>query len=565
MSHFAPRRPRPRNRCLALAGAVLLATAVCAVSLAAPSPKDEADSSRLPVPEAEALEQAVAQVRDAHREEYARSHRATQRLALGHKLLEEAAGDADHHPAFRFALLVEARKMGVELARLDLVLPAIDQMAERYETDGLAMKSEALADALAAARTTTARRAVAEACRALLEEAVLADRFAVAMECAHTAYDAADGAHDTRLRDEIVARGKQVLALRKEFARVETARQTLAQAPDDPGANLTCGRYLCLVKRDWERGLPMLALGSDPKWRSLARRDLADPSDAQAQLALGDGWWDMARAGSALARDPLLDRARRWYQAAMPRLDGSERPRVIARLAEIKGFGPPGGDAPSAETAAAREQAAGGARASSSSSSEPLAPGRWHELLPLVDPEEHAVAPGWRLVDAELEAAPSGPPARLMIPVRMEGDYDLKAELTRTDGFGTVGVILPIGPRQCLLALSYGGTASGLDTVDGRRADDNPTTFPGSLNNRRCYTLDVAVRVDGDRAAVTAKLDGRPVVFYRGPVRSLGLHDDWRLRTRDCPGLAARSPAVFHRVALKVVSGKAECTDRSTP
>ena len=121
-----------------------------------------------------------------------------------------------------------------------------------------------------------------------------------------------------------------------------------------------------------------------------------------------------------------------------------------------------------------------------------------------------------------------------------------------------VGVILPVGPRQCLLALGYGGTASGLDTVGGRRADDNATTFLGALNNNRRYTLEVTVRLDDDQAAVTANLDGRPLVFYRGPVRSLGLDDDWRIPRRKGLGLVAQSPAVFHSVQLKPISGKAK-------
>ena len=508
---------------------------------------------RLPVPEADALERAAAKVRSLYKKDFARAPRTPQRLALGRKLLDEATA-TDDDPLVRFALLREARDLGVELARPELILASIDEMGKRYRIDAPEMKAERLKEAAGAARTTTARRAIAEACLALVDDAVVSDRFAVAMEHARTAYDAADKAGDKRLRDEIVVRGKQVLALEKEFQRVQEAEKTLADNSDDPEANLIRGRSLSLVKRDWDHGLPMLAKGSDPQWQALAQKDLANPSDPQARLALGDAWWEMAQAKTELARGSLLARARRWYQAAMPRLSGADKTRVIARLAEIKGYGT--GIVQSGEPREPAEPAASGP-----SSPPGLVPGEWSELLTRIDVEKHTASPAWRLRGTDLEVEPTGPAARLAIPVVPEGAYDLRIELTRTDGFGMVGVILPVGPRQCLLALGYGGTASGLDTVGSRRADDNTTTFLGALNNNRRYTLEVTVRLDADQAAVTANLDGRPLVFYRGPVRSLGLDDDWRIPRRDCLGLVAQSPAVFHSVRLKPVAGKAKMVE----
>jgi hypothetical protein len=35
--------------------------------------------------------------------------------------------------------------------------------------------------------------------------------------------------------------------------------------PAEPGANLAAGRFLCFHKDDWERGVPMLALGSESR------------------------------------------------------------------------------------------------------------------------------------------------------------------------------------------------------------------------------------------------------------------------------------------------------------
>ncbi len=42
------------------------------------------------------------------------------------------------------------------------------------------------------------------------------------------------------------------------------SQEKLKESPDDPAANLAVGSYLCFNKDQWERGLPMLAKGSDP-------------------------------------------------------------------------------------------------------------------------------------------------------------------------------------------------------------------------------------------------------------------------------------------------------------
>jgi len=76
-----------------------------------------------------------------------------------------------------------------------------------------------------------------------------------------------------------------------EFERAKQANTTLAKKPDDPEANFTAGKYLCLVKGDWDKGLPLLAKGSDAKLKELAQKELAGPKDAAEQAAVGDGWW----------------------------------------------------------------------------------------------------------------------------------------------------------------------------------------------------------------------------------------------------------------------------------
>ena len=182
--------------------------------------------------------------------------------------------------------------------------------------------------------------------------------------------------------------------------------------------------------------------------------------------------------------------------------------------------------------------------------------GQWADLLRLVDTKKQAKGGTWKLGDAQLEVASAEAPARLMIPVAPKGSYTLKVEFTRR-AEGMLGVILPVGSRQCLAAVNYQGGASGLDMIGGRRASDNPSTFQGALANDRRYTMEISVRLDGTEAAVTVTLDDRPFLFYRGPAAALALSKEWMLPGRTCLGLAAQSDVVFHSVKLRMTSGQA--------
>lgn len=176
--------------------------------------------------------------------------------------------------------------------------------------------------------------------------------------------------------------------------------------------------------------------------------------------------------------------------------------------------------------------------------------GQWTELLPMVDPRRHAKGGEWKTRGDTLEVAAAESSGRAMVPVIPRGSYAIKVEFTRKAD-GLVGVILPVGTRQCLAAVNYQGAANGLDTIQGRPANDNQSTFQAALVNGRRYTLEISVRVEQRDAAVTVNLDDRPLMFYRGPATALALARLWSLGPRNCLGLAVQSDVVFHSVKFR--------------
>ena len=116
-------------------------------------------------------------------------------------------------------------------------------------------------------------------------------------------------------------------------------REGMDDNPTEPAANLAAGCYLCFVKGNWNRGVAMLALGSDEPLKAVALMELRGAASADEQAAIGDAWWDVAEARQGDERDTLRLRAGFWYRQAEPSVAGGlvglkikQRLEAIAKL-----------------------------------------------------------------------------------------------------------------------------------------------------------------------------------------------------------------------------------------
>jgi hypothetical protein len=111
---------------------------------------------------------------------------------------------------------------------------------------------------------------------------------------------------------------------------------TSAKDADDPEGNLRVGRYYCLIRGEWEKGLPLLAKGSHARLRELAEAEMAHPTIPADQLELADGWWELGTAEEA-HQTALCRRGAFWYQRALPELPtGLWRAKADMRLKEFR-------------------------------------------------------------------------------------------------------------------------------------------------------------------------------------------------------------------------------------
>jgi hypothetical protein len=287
------------------------------------------------VPADEAVAAATALVKRTYAQDYATANTLQLRALLGRRLLKEALDTKDDTPA-RYVLLCESRDLSARAADAATACRAIDTLARLYGVAPGEMTVGALSAAARVELRPQAHEVVVRCALAAADGALARDDYAVASRLAAVAESVAARAQRVVLLTDAQDKAKEITWAANEYAQAKSAIETLAIRPDDPSARSTAGRFKCLVKNDWEHGLPLLLEGSDATLKLLAERDqaaLTAPADIQKKI--GDDWWTFGDQYLARARLACRTRAAYWYGRAVPKLSGISLTSVRQRLDEI--------------------------------------------------------------------------------------------------------------------------------------------------------------------------------------------------------------------------------------
>jgi sugar lactone lactonase YvrE len=201
--------------------------------------------------------------------------------------------------------------------------------------EALEGKVDALAAAVSRATSSEAAKSLVDVALSLLQDALDKDRFDIAVRVGKVAEATAAKTNDRGLIETVAARAREIAPMRQAYERLQPARDRLAKNPENADANLEMGRYLALVKGNWETALFYLAQGSDRELRLLAQRDLARPEEPADQLRVADAWWAVAGKGQGAERIHMQQRAVHWYEMALDSTHGFKRGRLEERIASV--------------------------------------------------------------------------------------------------------------------------------------------------------------------------------------------------------------------------------------
>lgn len=443
-------------------------------------------TQRATVPDTAKQREAEKQIRELFKDQYSKKA-ATDRKALARQLLEQAAKSQDD-PVGYFVLLREAQDIALQACDLKTAIEAIDAAGRLIDIDGLSMKIAALVSAGKAARIPEEFAAIALASQKIIDELVGADQFDAADKAAATAVQLARKSNDPGLATRVSNRAKEVSEAKVLYQSMKSAMESQARNPDDAGANLEIGRFLCFVKDSWDLGLRFLVKGSDAPLKSLAEKELTFPADHAGRIALADGWYALVeKEKSPLRKSRLLSHSASIYESAAQDAPALVRARVEKKLGEI----------------------------------EAALPGPIN-LLRMVDPRQDATKGTWNfegrtLVGIEAEGA------TIMIPFQPPEEYDLAVTFVRVAGTDAIVIGLVAGGSQFEMVLdghSGKGGRSGLELVDGKFIDQHSDVVTGlQVEANQTVTVVCSIRKSG----IGVTLDGKRLINWQGNFSRLSM------------------------------------------
>jgi hypothetical protein len=293
-------------------------------------------TDRLPVPSAEQQARSQKEIRELLRKDYTlATGDIKEKRKLANKLWT-LARETTNDPVARFVLYCEARDEAAEAGDGRLFLEVIDTLGRQYELDELKMAAAALQRAIRNLRDLAAQKAIVEVGIRLARRANSQENYEAARALAETARDLARKSRDLALVRQAAATLYEVEAYARLFADFSKAETILSEHPEDPQANYLAGRYHCFVRNQWQRGLPMLAKGSNEQLRQLAIAELAGAADAMQKVELADRWRAAGESAEEMFQRFYYERAMYWYRDALSGLSGIDRTRVEKQLEELK-------------------------------------------------------------------------------------------------------------------------------------------------------------------------------------------------------------------------------------
>lgn len=315
-----------RNRCFKVTAFFVVATCVARFSYGF------ADGPLKP-PDVE-ISKAKAVIQSIYGKELTSTKRPADKATLGRQLIDKAR-EPNLSRAEQYVLLDTALPLVIEGADVAAALSIIDLQASSFGVPVLSSKASVLAKMPTGRLTGDMKKTGLEAAIKLLEDSLEADEYPSAVRIEKFAQDIARDVttNDTKSLQML---SKRLNYVKGEFPKVEAHLKALEANEALPmEAKSPTGKWLCFAKRDWARGLPLLAQGTDARLSNIAKQDIESPQAAIAQADVGDLWWSYSETEKDFIKQVCQARATYWYRLAQSNLTGLRLTAVQKRLDSV--------------------------------------------------------------------------------------------------------------------------------------------------------------------------------------------------------------------------------------
>lgn len=312
--------------------AVAIAHAIAGWTVSGSMVLAESASAPISAPSEADVEAARRQLRTSFHKQYREAQSLLDRDELAWFLIN-SAGQSTATPEQQFAALDEAATIAAQAGSAATALTAVDRLLRRFSLDPWQQRIRVVRNIRDGLSLVEQRYEYINRVEPIVRQSASAGHYAVALELAALLVAGARGTGDNQLMRRLGMLQTGIKAIEKAAVIAEPHEARLAEFPKDAEASLQVGRFLCLYRADWETGLPLLAQGSDDALQTLASRSVSVSATAKEWAEVGNGWWDLSRKESGIARTNLAQQAIVTYQRALEAgLDGAARTRIEKRV-----------------------------------------------------------------------------------------------------------------------------------------------------------------------------------------------------------------------------------------
>ena len=478
---------------------------------------EDSAPTKKPEPDAAAVKNSLGIAREVYKAEFEMSKKPDEKAALAKKILVAAQAASDDPPG-QFALLGAAKDMALLGNDFETALAAIDVQDQQFEIDPFPTRIDILKAATKASRTLKANEALSKAALDMITQAVAREKYDAAKQIAALGLGFARQTRDNDGVKSLTLKTKHLEELEAANAQIAPAREKLKDSPTDPDANTQVGRFFCLSRGDWTRGLPMLVLGTDAALKDLAERELKATTDAPDRSALADAWWDYAAQQQGLSAAQIQVHAAALYEQALPKLTALAKAKAEKRIQEAQANG-----------AAAAGEAQNG----------------WTNLLAKINPQRDAAKGKWAFGRNGLACEPGE--CWIDIPYQFPEEYDLHITFTRLQGNGGVAAVFVFNKKRMQGGLGWynDNSAGGFEYFNGTPIKQSPSSKPFPLKNDQKYDVLIQVRKNG----VGLIVDNKLLVAVQSDGSNVTPLDHWP--EKNLLGLHAVDATIYHVVEIR--------------
>ena len=286
---------------------------------------------KIAVPQGDAVKAARAALHDTFKDEFARKS-AEDKLAFSKDLLEVAATEKD--AVQKYALFVEAIGLATDAGNPDKAFAAVTELCAAFDAVSSKEKGIVLANFAKKASKPDDFKILVDRYPTVANEAMEDSDPVAASDLLKDCESIAIKAEDKGLSSILSDKAKEIAALAEKINKIKLSMDKLKESPDDQDANLAVGRYECLVRGDWKKGLPMLAKSSDETLKSAVKLEL-EAAEAEQMSKAADAWWTVADNEKAPAEKIVMKaHASDLYWKAIANLSGIARATAEKRIAQ---------------------------------------------------------------------------------------------------------------------------------------------------------------------------------------------------------------------------------------